>query len=52
MTESRIEVASGPLRAVFMRTEQGWQPDWVYEGERARIVEMSLNKVGLQVSVS
>jgi len=31
---NRIEVINGQKRAVFMRTEKGWTPDWFYEGER------------------
>ncbi|MBE3071211.1 MAG: hypothetical protein IMZ66_13330, partial [Planctomycetes bacterium] len=30
----RIEVVHGDKRAVFVRTAQGWAPDWFYQGER------------------
>lgn len=34
MNESRIEVKNGNKRAVFVRTEQGWTPDWFYQDDR------------------
>ena len=29
-----IEVANGNRRAVFIRDEEGWKPDWMYEDDR------------------
>jgi hypothetical protein len=29
-----IEIVHGTTKAVFKQTEQGWTPDWFYEGER------------------
>ena len=34
MTDSRIEIPSGDKRAVFLRTADGWRPDWFYQGDR------------------
>ena len=33
-TAERMEIVNGPKRAVFVRDENGWKPDWFYEGER------------------
>ncbi len=34
MNESRIEVKNGNKRAVFVRSDQGWTPDWFYQDDR------------------
>ena len=34
MSENRIEIVNGKRRAVFVRDEDGWKPDWFYEGDR------------------
>ena len=31
---NRIEISNGGRRAVFVKTERGWAPDWFYEGDR------------------
>ena len=37
MNTSRIEVVHGAKRAVFLRTEAGWTPDWFYQGDRPMV---------------
>jgi len=32
--QHRIEITNGNKRAVFVRTEQGWTPDWFYQDDR------------------
>ena len=34
LDSSRIELVSGNRRAVFIRNEKGWTPDWFYQGDR------------------
>jgi len=35
--QQRIELTNGTKRAVFVRTEQGWAPDWFYQNDRAML---------------
>jgi len=34
MSNDRIEIWNGQAGAVFIKTAQGWSPEWFYEGER------------------
>jgi hypothetical protein len=34
MSTDQIEVRNGEAKAVFVKTAQGWSPQWFYEGER------------------
>jgi len=34
VSDNKIEIVNGKRRVVFVRTEDGWKPDWFYEGDR------------------